>query len=201
MRAFCTRALALVALALTGFACSSESSDAAPGHSASSIGILNEIERSGSVGANQLEYYVGGGQPPPYYRSDQFRAYRLGSQEILELSQVVWDQRYTPSELHRIYRLPAQPGEIREIVRLIIDARVFENVYPEETDRGVADVLRHEILVVAPGLTHQRTYYQTVPTALVPLRDRIQQHIARLTREGALSYTHQGNPIQYQPAL
>lgn len=159
------------------------------------IATLEERARTGQLGGIEIEYWVGGGLPPPYYRSEQLRLLTVDGQDTLELAILRFDERYDPPSLVEKWQLPARPADVREVVRLLLATQVFRARYPEEDDLGVADILSTEIIVTVPPGEHKRRYFRRVPPALEPLRAAVEAFQERLQREGKRGLSHQGRPV------
>ena len=75
--------------------------DAAPGPEQSTddgsrsgpppLADLDRLARLGRLDGVTLEYWVGGGLPPPYYRSDQSRLLTSGGRDLLEFARPCHD--------------------------------------------------------------------------------------------------------------
>lgn len=160
------------------------------------LAVLSQWETTGTLGGAEMEYWTGGGQPPPYYRSDQFRLHTVDGIEILEFAKVKYDSRYEPSNLLEKFRLPAQPSDVKTIARLLRDTGVFTSRYPEEDNPGIADVLSTEVIVTAGGCEYKKVYYRVVPSQLAPLRAEVERVIQRLKASGSRELLHQGKRIE-----
>jgi hypothetical protein len=89
--------------------------------------ILNQLancEKTGSLEGVQIESWTGGGQPPPYYRSHQFRLLTSGGRDLLEFATVQWDKRYAPPNLQEKFSLPGRPPDISSVARLLREAGI-----------------------------------------------------------------------------
>ena len=58
---------------------------------------LAEIERSGRLTGLEIEFWSGGGLPPPYYRSEQLRLTTRGGRDIMEFAKLKWDESFDPT--------------------------------------------------------------------------------------------------------
>jgi hypothetical protein len=166
----------------------------------SSDEFLARLERSaqtGRLGGLEIEYWIGGGQPPPYYRSDQFRLLTVQGRDTLEFARPLWDDAFKPPQLVEKFQRPANTADVRRIARLILDAGVF--TAPQEDKPKGADILSTEVIVTAGGTRHQRAYRGKVPPMLRALEAEVEQLRLTLEREGERSVFHEGTRLVPPP--
>ena len=156
---------------------------------------LANCEKTGRLGGLEIEFWTGGGQPPPYYRSDQFRLLTSDGNDLLQFTTIKWDKRYDPPDLHEKFLLQAVPSDIESVARLLRETGVFVKRFPEEEKPGIADVLSTEIIVSAAGRQEKRVYYLGLPDKLVPLREQIEKLIELTKSKGKKEVYHQGKPV------
>lgn len=156
---------------------------------------LARLAQQGRLEGVTIEYWVGGGLPPPWYRSDQFRLLTLEGQDALEFARPYRDPAQKLAGLVEKFQLAAQPSEVRKLAQLIIDTGVFEQHFPEEKDPGRADALTTEVSVTAGGREFKRRYFTGSPKPLEPLRAEVQRLIQRLVASGKRQVLHQGKPV------
>lgn len=149
---------------------------------------LARCEASGKLDGVRMEYYVGGGLPPPLGRSDQFMITTREGRAWLIYSRPSFDPQYDKVKLssypNETYRLPAEPSDVKRFARLIRETGVFDNHFPEETEPGVADSLRTEVNITVGDGNDGRVYYRNAPSALEPLRTAVEAQIERLKATG-----------------
>jgi hypothetical protein len=146
--------------------------------------ILERIERSGKLDGVEIEYYVGGGAPPPYTRNDQLRFHTHEGREVVEFAKSNFKYpEYNPYPLD-IYRLPVEPADVCAIVKLIRAGNAFGTHYPEETNPRSADIIRTELVITREGDEATRVYYMHVPAALAPLEKEVEAMIERVKAKG-----------------
>ena len=168
------------------------------GDGTSEVGPLPEIARlaeQGRLDGVTIEYWVGGGLPPPFYRSDQFRLLTVEKRDVLEFARPYRDPATKREGLIEKFQLPAQPSDIRGLGKLILDARVFTQHFPEEDDPGRADILSTEVIVSVGGREFKRRYFSASPKPLEPLRAEVERLVLRLTASGKREIFSQGKPI------
>jgi hypothetical protein len=150
--------------------------------------VLARCEATGKLDGVLIEYYVGGGLPPPMTRADQFLLVSREGRDVMEYSRPNFDPKYDKLHLdgypNDTYSLPASPADVKKIARLMRETGVFEQHFPEEARPGIADILRTEINVVDSHGEDGRTYYQRAPVALDPLRVVVEALIAHLKVHG-----------------
>jgi hypothetical protein len=171
-----------------------------PGDGASAVGPppLAEIARlaeQGKLDGVTIEYWVGGGPPPPLYRSDQFRLLTVENRDILEFARPYHDPATKREGLVEKFQLPAQPSDVRRLAKLILDTGVFEQRFPEEMDPGRADALITEVIVSIGGREFKRRYFTGSPKPLEPLRVEVERLVQRLVASGQRGVFHQGKPV------
>jgi len=145
---------------------------------------LARIVQQGRLGGVTIEYWVGGGLPPPHYRSDQLRLLTFESSDILEFARPYRDPAATREGIVEKFHLAVQPSDVRRIATLIIDIGVFERQFPEEKDPGRADALTTEVILTINGREFKRRYYSGSPPPLEPLRLEVERLIRRLVESG-----------------
>jgi hypothetical protein len=146
--------------------------------------ILERLEKTGKLDGIEIEYYVGGGAPPPYTRNDQLRLHTNEGREVVEFAKSNFKYtEYNPYPLD-IYRLPAEPADVRTLVKLIRAGDAFGTHYPEETNPESSDILRTELVITRGGDEATRIYYKHVPDALAPLKKEVEAMIERVKAKG-----------------
>jgi hypothetical protein len=156
---------------------------------------LQLSEQTGRLDGLEIEIWTGGGQPPPWYRSDQFRLLVSNNHDGLEFARIRFDTAYDPPDLVEKFQLVAQPADVQLIARLLRESGAFAVRYTEEENPGVADILRTEILISWGGQQHKRVYYRTVPGALTPLMTEIDRQVERLIAHGQRGLYHRGKRV------
>jgi len=157
---------------------------------------LSRLAEQGRLDGVSIEYWVGGGLPPPYYRSDQFRLLSVENRDTLEFARPYRDPAAKLEGLVEKYQLPAQPSEVRGLAKLILETGVFERQFPEEKDPGRADALATEVIVTAGGREFKRRYFSGAPKPLEALQAEVERLVQRLTANGTRQVLSQGKPIE-----
>lgn len=155
--------------------------------------LRNRLDRcilAGRLDGLEVEYWIGGGLPPPYYRSDQFRMLTADGRELLELARPVYDEAFRPYPIDK-RQLPAG----RDDVVAIADALKGLFADPPEPPELPADALRAEVLVTEGDLQTTLVLPVPVPPSAQPLHDAVAQRLARVEATGQRSLCHQGKPI------
>jgi hypothetical protein len=146
--------------------------------------ILERMKKTGKLGGAEIEHYVGGGMPGPSLHNDQLRFHTHEGQEVVEFAKSNFKRtEFNPAALD-IYRLPADPADIRTMARLILAARAFSTHFPQETSEDTADLMRTEIVVTEGNDSATRIYYRRVPDSFGPLEQEVEAMIARLKAKG-----------------
>lgn len=161
------------------------------------LGRLEAAERTGQLDDLEIEYWVGGGLPPPHHRSDQLRMMPVDGEPTTEVFQATFD-RDRPDVGYIEYRMPLVPDDLRFAARLIRETGVFSRTFDEEQKPDVTDILRTEIEVSSVDGTKKvkRVYYRSVPGALEPLALRLKVIADRVRAGGQKRYfDRQGNVL------
>lgn len=159
--------------------------------------LLARCEASGKLSGIEIEYYVGGGLPPPHYRSDQFRFLTLDGREIMQFAKPVFDKRYNPYPVE-VYTLPATPADVKTIAGLILRSRAFSPSSSSKPPIKVPDALRTE-LVIKAGTKEETRTFQGLPAELQPLKPAVETLIAQLKAKGERWVEHEGKKIELKP--
>lgn len=146
---------------------------------------LETAEKTGQLQDLEVEYWIGGGAPPPYSRSDQLRFMVAEGKGVMELNKQTFDEK-RPDVVLVEYRLPLEPSELRAVAGLFRETAVFQTRFPEEQKPDVADILRTEVTISSADRKKRltRTYHQAMPAALAPLRERMTALSERLMKQG-----------------
>ncbi|MEK7404378.1 MAG: hypothetical protein AAB225_04660, partial [Acidobacteriota bacterium] len=152
---------------------------------------IARLAERGHLNGVTIEYWVGGGPPPPFYRSDQFRLLTVENSDILEFARPYHDPKKKLEGLVEKFQLAAQPSAVRRLAQLIIDTGVFRQRFPEEKDPGRADALSTEVIVSIGGREFKRRYFTGLPKPLEPLRAEVDGLVQRLLAGGKRQIFHQ----------
>ncbi len=156
---------------------------------------LKQVADNGQIDDLRFEYWVGGGQPPPYYRSEQLRLFAVSGVVQFEFAILRFDSKLPPDGATEKWTMQSDVATFRAISSFLIDRHVFETRYPEETDPGIGGGISHEIIASVGTANIKRTYYRVVPSALAPLTAMLRDRIELTRKTGVRSWMHQGKPI------
>jgi hypothetical protein len=146
--------------------------------------VLQRLEKNGKLDGVEMEHYVGGGAPPPYTHNDQLRFHTHEGQEVVEFARSNFARtEFNPYALD-IYRLPAEPADIRTMAKLLLATDAFGSRHQEAITTDVADILRTELLVIEHGDIAKRVYFGHLPEAFAPLEKEVDAMIERLKAKG-----------------
>ena len=187
------RALWVMALFGAALASCSEGVAMSDRETESMLTKLRACAQTGALAGLEIEVWTGGGQPPPYRRSDQLRALVADGRDVLEFAHPKHDVSFDPPDLVERFRLPAKPDDVRRFARLVLDTGVFARA--QEPDPGGADGLVTEVTVTLEGQRFERRYSGTPPDFLGPLVTATEAWVARLQREGERALLHQGRVV------
>lgn len=157
---------------------------------------LANSERTGRLDGLEIEFWKGGGLPPPNYKSDQLRLMTAGGREVIEFASLRWDSRFDPPSVQDKWILAVDPADVSEVARLLQSTQVFTGKYAEEVKPGIADIFSYEILVTADGRQEKRTYYRKLPEQLAPLQTAFDKLIELAKAQGRKALYHQGKEVQ-----
>jgi hypothetical protein len=161
----------------------------------SMLAKLAEIEHSGRLAGLEMEFWSGGGLPPPYYRSEQLRLTTRGGRDIVEFAKLKWDNSFDPPQLQEKWFLLLRPDQTSTVARLLLSSHVFTQTYPEEQNPNAGDILSYEIVLTANGAEVKRRYFRKEPDALGPLRAAVNGLIDLTRTQGRYGLYHQGSEV------
>jgi hypothetical protein len=193
------------ALLLVAAACGGSSADperpveGASGEKPAPLPDLERMSVRGRLEGLTIEYWVGGGLPPPHHRSDQLLLLDAEGRDTIQLSRPFLDPASKREGLTERFRLAAEPAEVRKVAQLILDTGVFDRRLPEEKDPGRADAVSTEVIVKTGGREFKRRYFSASPGSLEPLRAEVERLAQRLAEGGKRELFHQGKPITLPP--
>jgi hypothetical protein len=149
------------------------------------IGRLEAAETKGHLEDLEIEYWVGGGLPPPHHRSDQLRFLLVDGKPTIELNVATFDPK-RPDLSSIEYRAPLAPDDLHAVATSIRETGVFLKTFPEEQKPDQLDILRTEVVVSTRDRSKhvKRIYYRAVPDALAPLAAHVRRISDRLRAEG-----------------
>jgi hypothetical protein len=156
----------------------------------------------GQLAGCEIEYWTGGGQPPPYYRSDQFRLHTVDGRDVAELAKPRYDvPAPSPEGGYPVERdvLTALPEHVRAVAQMIVVCGVFTEHFAEEQNPRVADILSTEVIVRVGGHAFSRRYFRRVPEALEPLRTEVERITREVVERGERGVYHQGRLLMALP--
>lgn len=159
---------------------------------------LKALERAAATGqlnGLEIEVWHGGGQPPPYFRSDQFRLLTQGGRDIQIFARPLFYPGGEPETLVEAFRMEAGPEVIRTLAGLIQEGGLFARSFPEETHPGGADAFSTEVILTFEGRQCQRRYFRRLPEAVEPLMALVQRAIAQLKTGGRRGLFDQGREV------
>jgi hypothetical protein len=164
------------------------------------LDALSRMSSDGRLSGCVIEYWVGGGQPPPHYRSDQFRLLTADGRDVMEVARPRYDVRVPPDAgpgyaVERA-RLAASRDDVRAVARAIVACGVFSRHFPEEQNPRVADILSTEVIVTVNSRAFSRRYFRRVPEALGPLRAEVERRVREVDARGQRGLFHQGRPLR-----
>jgi hypothetical protein len=161
--------------------------------------VLGTVEKRGELQGLELEVWTGGGEPPPHYRSDQFRLLSWNGRDTIQFARPLYYPGREPSALIEKFLMPAKPDEVKALARLIREACVFTKRYAEEENPGIADIYSTEVIVTVNGKAHQRRYFRRVPEAVKPLLDEVGRLTAKVKFGGKRGLYEKGKEVPEPP--
>jgi len=156
---------------------------------------LEGIQRTGRLAGLEIEYWKGGGLPPPHYVSEQLRLMSVDGQQSIVFSTVKFDSKFDPPDLHEKWTLNLSASDARAVANNLLTSHLLSKTYNEEKDPGVADAFSYEILLTAEQ-QEKRTYYLHVPSELRALQ-AVFDRLAGIARaSGRHGIFHQGKEVR-----
>ena len=143
---------------------------------------LARMEATGKLEGTRFEHYVGGGLPPPYYRSDQLMFLVWEGRDTIQFRTPNYNKKPAKEGSYPfdVYRLPAQPEDVKTIARILREGRAFGS---STTPTKVADAVRTELVLTIAG-RESKAIYSGFPPALAPLAGLVDTLIARAKSQG-----------------
>ena len=145
---------------------------------------LARLVREGKLSGAIIEYWVGGGIPPPYYRSDQFRLLTRNTGDTLLVARPYRDPVARREGLVEQYQIPALPADVQRVAKLILDSGIFDPRFAGEKDPGMADAPTTEVIVTIAGQEYKRRFFSASPQPLEPLRLEVENLAGRVVAGG-----------------
>ena len=148
------------------------------------LAALKKAEATGKLDGLEIEHYIGGGMPPPYYRSEQFRLYGDAGRDTLAFVTPDYTANVGQGEAYprSAYRIASTPAEVTTIARLVRESGAFDMAPP--SDAGPADAFRTEVVVMLGGKEVKRVYPGAAPPELAKLREAINKVIEHIKANG-----------------
>ena len=148
---------------------------------------LRRAEASGRMDGMGIEYFVGGGLPPPYYRLDSLRVMTKDGQDVLEFASPNYDPALAKGKTvpMDVYTLPAKSEDVVLMARHFRAA--FQSPEPSPPAPHRKDALRTELVFAEDavnGRPVQRVYAGGAPPELADLRAAAETLIARVKAQG-----------------
>ena len=156
---------------------------------------LANARSSGRLDGLTIEYWKGGGLPPPYHVSQQLRVMSAGGNDAVVFDNETWDAKYTPQNVHERWTAVARPEDVRSVAAMILDGDLLGKRFAEEDDPGIADILSHEIILAADGVEVKKTYFRSLPAQMQPLKQFFDDLIQRTKAQAEKILYHQGRRI------
>lgn len=143
---------------------------------------LSRMEATGMLENAEFEYYVGGGLPPPYTHSEQLRLLSRDGHDTIQFAAANFSSKPAKDTPYPrdVYRLPAQPEDVKTIGRLLRAGCTFDAPAPSVK---MADSVRFELVLTVEGKRHT-AIYQGLPPELLPLDTFVDTLIARAKSQG-----------------
>lgn len=143
---------------------------------------LARMEATGKLEGTEFEHYIGGGLPPPYYRSEQLRFLSQDGHDTIQFAAPNYSSKPAKDTPYPrdVYQLPAQPDDVTTLAHILRVGRAFDASAPVVK---IPDSVRTELVLTAAGKPH-KAVYQGLPTALDPLDAFVDALIARVKAQG-----------------
>lgn len=156
---------------------------------------LTAAAQTGRCDGLTIEYWIGGGQPPPYYRSEQFRIKGLGDRIKIELATMRFQNRFTPPEVLEIYSVLSDGDELKQLATELLATQFHEAEFIEEADPQIGGVISHEISIHFEKHKLTKRYFRQLPAAFATFEELSKTLKKQLTKSGKRTWTHKGHEI------
>lgn len=157
---------------------------------------LARCEQTGAIGHVTIEYWVGGGLPPPNYRSEQLRMFATTTGTVLEFAKVIWDKNYDPPNLHQKWTIPATPEDVRQLAHLLSTSGLLTIAAnpPRPTDRP--DAIAREFIVGVKDTTEMTVRFEQPAEVPQALLQHVEGLVKRVQASAQPVLFHQGKPLK-----
>jgi hypothetical protein len=148
------------------------------------VAALDRVEKTGQLDGVSIEYWIGGGLPPPYYRSDQFRLFQDAGEAVIQFVRRRHDENVKPPDFLERFRMKSNPTVVRTIAARIRETGAFRRPLPDEGRSEASDRLRTELGITISGEEHLLVFDGPAPPSLDPLRVEIERLTELLLKSG-----------------
>jgi hypothetical protein len=160
---------------------------------------LERAAEAGRLDGLEIEYWIGGGAPPPHYRSDQLRLLTRDGRDVFEFARPLWDASFDPPDLIEKLSAEAKTADVQQVARLILESSLLDE--PTETGpTGGFDLLTTEIAIAAGSRRFERKHRgNQVPGNLVALSREVHALCAALETSGERAVFQRGERLSAPP--
>jgi hypothetical protein len=153
---------------------------------------LGRAAETGALGTLEIEYWFGGGLPPPHYRSDQFRMFESGGKAVMVFAVMGFDKTLTPPEVHEKWTLNPTSDQIMNIASQVRQSHLISTYFAEEAPNNIPSGFSYEVIVSAGSDKVAKRYYKTMPSVLSALKDEL---VTLTKTKGPHGRYHQGKKL------
>lgn len=142
-----------------------------------------------------IEYWIGGGQPPPYYRSEQLLFKTTGDRDIVELAILRYHPRLTPAEVTQVDSTNCHYEVVKAMAATLLATHLEDTTFAEEADPQVGSVISHEINIQIGEVKLQKKFYRQLPAEFDTFKDLVDQIKFKTIGDGKRTWRHKGHDI------
>jgi hypothetical protein len=154
---------------------------------------LKQSEATGRLDGLEVEYWTGGGQPPPFYRSEQFRLMTVEGKDIAQCATVAYAPAFQPNDLMIKIQAPVQAADVKNVARLLRESKIFAETPPAE--KPPKDAISTEVILKVGQRSDKRVFYRQLPQTLAPLKAEVERLVTAVKAQAKHTLWHQGKQI------
>ena len=150
---------------------------------------------TGQLAGLMVEFWRGGGLPPPLYRSEQLRLLTQDGADTAVFANLVFDERFNPPDVHEKWTVRVTADDIHEVARLLKETSVLEDAYAGQPAPAVADGTTTELIVSLGEPQILRKFGPKLPEHLAKLEEVFQRLIATAKEKSPKVLYHEGKKV------
>ena len=151
--------------------------------------------KTGRADGLTIEYWIGGGQPPPYYRSEQLLVTSHDDRLTIDLAIMRFHPRLTPQEVLEVRTQTSYDEELKQLATELLATQFDVTVFEEESDPRIGSVISHQISVRFKKSELRKNYYRHLPAQFSAFEELSGKLTANAKEKGKRTWRHKGHDI------